>query len=236
MSSSPQRVRFRLRLRKPHTRASVSILSRCCLGCLFHAGRRAHLDPAVTVRAYATAIAQLEAFLIGRGLPTTMADLQAGSARPASSTGWSRRARSPASPMTTIRPPAAPLPHQRVLTGEEIAALLAACAGPDVRDAAIPPLARDRPAPHRAGCAAQLDDVDLDLDRPTTTRHPVRPGGRTGQHVRGGALRRGVGGAADAPRREAPGASAPGGRDAPSWISEWHTWPASSRPAPHREP
>jgi len=66
MSSSPQRVRFRLRLRKPHTRASVSILSRCCLGCLFHAGRRAHLDPAVTVRAYATAIAQLEAFLIGR--------------------------------------------------------------------------------------------------------------------------------------------------------------------------
>jgi len=118
---------------------------------------------AATRTAYATAIAQLEAFVVVHRLSIRVADLQPDQLEAFVVSLYERGLRPttilaryqalvqffdwlvdedelPASPMTSIRPPAAALPSPRLLAGEEIAALLAACTGPafeDLRDAAI---------------------------------------------------------------------------------------------------
>ena len=145
---------------------------------------------AATRSAYATAIAQLEAFLIERRLPTRVADLQPDQLEAFVVSLYERGLRPttilaryqalvqffdwlvdedelPASPMTATRPPAAVLPSPRVLVGEEIAALLAACAGPafeDLRDAAIIRLFVETGLRRSELAALQLDDVDLELN------------------------------------------------------------------------
>jgi site-specific recombinase XerD len=70
------------------------------------------------------------------------------------------------SPMASIRAPAARLPEPQILTGEEIASLLAACAGDtfeELRDAAILRLLLDTGMRRTELAALQLDDLDLDL-------------------------------------------------------------------------
>ena len=69
------------------------------------------------------------------------------------------------SPMASIRAPAARLPEPRVLTGKEIAALLAAGDGDaleDLRDAAIIRLLLETGMRHSELAALQLADLDLD--------------------------------------------------------------------------
>ena len=71
------------------------------------------------------------------------------------------------SPMASIRAPAASLPEPRILTSEEIAALLAVCDGhtfEDLRDTAVIRLLLDTGLRHTELAALQLDDVDLNLD------------------------------------------------------------------------
>jgi len=145
---------------------------------------------AATRRAYATATARLEAFLIEHGLPTRVAGLQPDQLEAFVVSLYARGLRPttilaryqalarffdwlvdedelPASPMTSIRPPAAVLPSPRVLVGEEIAALLAACAGPafeDLRDFAMIRLFVETGLRRSELAALQLDDVDLELN------------------------------------------------------------------------
>jgi site-specific recombinase XerD len=141
-----------------------------------------------TRRAYSTAIAQLEAFLVERGLPTSVTELTPDhleafiislyerGMRPttilarhhalSSFFGWLVAENELAtSPMASIRAPVARLPAPQVLTGEEIAALLGACDGDafeDLRDMAIIRLLLDTGMRRSELAALQLDDLDLD--------------------------------------------------------------------------
>lgn len=143
-----------------------------------------------TRRAYATAVAQLEAFLIKYRWPTRVTNLQpeqleafvvslyARGLRPTTILAryhalvrffdWLVDEREmTGSPMTPIRAPVADLPDPQVLAGEEIAALLAACAGPafeDLRDAAMIRLLCETGLRRAELAALRLDDVDLDLN------------------------------------------------------------------------
>jgi site-specific recombinase XerD len=142
-----------------------------------------------TRSAYTTAIVQLEAFLLERGLPTVVTELTPGhieafivslyerGMQPTTVLarhhalsrffGWLvAESELATSPMASIRAPAARLPEPQVLTGEEIAALLAACNGDtfeDLRDTAIIRLLLDTGLRRTELAALQLDDVDLDL-------------------------------------------------------------------------
>lgn len=142
-----------------------------------------------TRRAYTAAIVQLEAFLVERGLPTTVTaltpdhieafivSLYERGMRPTTILarhhalsrffGWLVAENELAtSPMASIRAPAARLPEPGVLTVEEIAALLAACDGDtfeDLRDTAIIRLLLDTGLRRTELAALQLDDLDLDL-------------------------------------------------------------------------
>ena len=142
-----------------------------------------------TRRAYTAAIVQLEAFLVERGLPTTVTELTADHLEAFIVSLYERGMRSTtilarhhalsrffgwlvaenelaASPMASIRAPAARLPEPQVVTGEEIAALLAACDGDtfeDLRDRAIILLCLDTGLRGAELAALQLDDVALDL-------------------------------------------------------------------------
>jgi site-specific recombinase XerD len=141
-----------------------------------------------TRRAYTAAIAQLEAFLLDRGLPTTVTELTPDhleafivslyerGMRPTTILarhhalsrffGWLVAENELAtSPMASIRAPAARLPEPQVLSGEEIAALLAACDGDafeELRDTAMIRLLLDTGLRHTELAALQLDDLDLD--------------------------------------------------------------------------
>lgn len=140
--------------------------------------------------AYVTAVAQLERFLADQRLPTMVADLQPDhlgaffvelyerGMRPttilarhhalARFFGWLVEENElTASPMAAIRAPAATLPHPRVLTRDEITALLAACDGDafeDLRDAAMIRLFIDTGLRRTELAGLQLEDVDLDLN------------------------------------------------------------------------
>lgn len=142
-----------------------------------------------TRRAYAATIAQFEAFLTDQRLPTTVTTLEPDRLEAFFVSLYERGlsvatvlARHHAlarffswlveeneladSPMAGIRAPAATLPHPPVLTNDEVAALLAACAGPgfkDLRDAAMVHLFVDTGLRCTELAALQLDDIDLDL-------------------------------------------------------------------------
>jgi site-specific recombinase XerD len=141
-----------------------------------------------TRSAYTAAIVQLEAFLLERGMPTTVTELTPDhleafivslyerGMRPTTILarhhalsrffGWLVTENELAtSPMASIRAPSARLPEPQVLTGEEIAALLAACEGDafeNLRDVAIIRLLLDTGMRHSELAALHLDDVDLD--------------------------------------------------------------------------
>jgi site-specific recombinase XerD len=141
-----------------------------------------------TRRAYAAAIEQLEAFLVARGLPTSVTELTPDhleafivsqyerGMRPTTILarhhalsrffGWLVAENELAtSPMASIRAPTARLPEPQVLTGEEIAALLAACQGDafeDLRDTSILRLFLDTGLRRTELAELQLDDVDLE--------------------------------------------------------------------------
>jgi site-specific recombinase XerC len=83
-----------------------------------------------------------------------------------------------ASPMAFIRAPAARLPEPQVVTGDEFAALLAACAGnafEDLRDTAIIRLLLDTGLRHTELAALQLDDLDLDSQTAYVAGHGLIP-------------------------------------------------------------
>lgn len=150
-----------------------------------------------TRSAYIAAIEQLEAFLVERGLPTTLTELQPDhleafivslyerGMRPTTILarhhalsrffGWLVAENELAtSPMVSIRPPAASLPEPRMLTSEEIAVALAACDGDafeDLRDVAIIRLFLDTGLRRSELAALQLDDVDLDLSTAYVAGH-----------------------------------------------------------------
>jgi site-specific recombinase XerD len=141
-----------------------------------------------TRRAYNAAVAQLEAFLVERGLPTAVTELTPDHLeafivslhqRGMRSTtilarhhalsrffGWLVAENELAtSPMASIPAPAARLPEPQVLTGEEVAALLASCDGDEfeyLRDTAIIRLLLDTGLRATELAALQLDDLDLD--------------------------------------------------------------------------
>jgi site-specific recombinase XerD len=142
-----------------------------------------------TRRAYSAAIVQLEAFLLERGLPTSVTELTPDHLE-AFIVSPNERGMRPTtilarhhalsrffawlvaedelatSPMASIRAPAARLPEPQILIGEEIAALLAACEGDafeDLRDAAIIRLLLGTGMRRSELAALQLDDLDLDL-------------------------------------------------------------------------
>jgi len=148
-----------------------------------------HRTPA-TRNAYTAAIEQLEAFLVERGLPTSVTELTPGhleafivslyerGMRPTTILarhhalsrffGWLVAENELAtSPMASIRAPAATLPEPQVLTSEEIAALLAACEGDafeDLRDVAMILLFLDTGLRRTELAELQLDNVDLESD------------------------------------------------------------------------
>jgi len=150
-----------------------------------------------TRRAYSAAIVQLEAFLLDRGLPTTVTELTPDhleafivslyerGMRPTTVLarhhalsrfcGWLVDENELAtSPMASIRAPAARLPEPQVLTGAEIAAVLAACDGDafeDLRDAAIVRLLLDTGLRRKELAALRLDDLDLDLSTAYVAGH-----------------------------------------------------------------
>jgi len=141
-----------------------------------------------TRSAYGAAIVQLEAFLVERGLPSAVTELTPDhleafivslyerGMRPTTILarhhalsrffGWLVAENELAtSPMASIRAPAARLPEPQVLSGEEIAALLAACDGDafeDLRDTALIRLLLDTGLRHTELAALQLADLDLD--------------------------------------------------------------------------
>jgi site-specific recombinase XerD len=144
---------------------------------------------AATRRAYSTAIVQLEAFLLERGLPTTVTELTPDHLEAFIVSFYERGLRPTtilarhqalsrffawlvaenelaATPLASIRAPTAKLPEPRVLSGEEIAVLLAACHGDafeDLRDTAMIQLLLDTGLRRTELAGLQLDDLDLDL-------------------------------------------------------------------------
>jgi site-specific recombinase XerD len=169
-----------------------------------------------TRRAYSAAIDQLEAFLVERRLPATVTELTPDHLEAFIVSLYERGMRPTTilarhhalsrffawlvaedelatSPMASIRAPAARLPEPQVLTGEEIAALLATCAGnafENLRDMAIIRLLLDTGMRHSELAALHLDDVDLDSQTGYVAGHgrilraapfdrPRRPGSRT---------------------------------------------------------
>jgi site-specific recombinase XerC len=150
-----------------------------------------------TRSAYTAVIVQLEAFLLARGMPTTVTELTPDhleafivslyerGMRPTTILarhqalsrifGWLVAENELAtSPMASIRAPAARLPEPQVLTSEEIATLLAACDGDafeDLRDVAIIRLGLDTGMRHTELAALQLDDLDLDSQTAYVTGH-----------------------------------------------------------------
>lgn len=150
-----------------------------------------------TRSAYTAAIVQLEAFLVARGMPTAVTALQPDHLEAFIVSLYERGMRPTTilarhhalsrffrwlvaenelatSPMASIRAPAATPAEPQLLTGEEIAALLAACDGgafEDLRDLAIIRLFLDTGMRRAELAALQLDDVDLDLNTAYVAGH-----------------------------------------------------------------
>ncbi len=143
-----------------------------------------------TRRAYVAAITQLDAFLTARGLPTTVRQLRPDDVEAFFVSLYERRLRQSTiatrhqalsrffswlvaegelatSPMAGLPRPAASLPQPTVLSGAQVDALLAACAGSafeDVRDAAVIRLFGDTGLRLTEMAGLQLDDVDLERE------------------------------------------------------------------------
>ena len=145
---------------------------------------------AATRAAYGAVIDQLEAFLAGQRLPTTVRQLQPDHVdaffvslherqlRPSTILarhhalsrffGWLvAEGELEASPMAQLPRPAARLGQPTVLTADQIRALLGACAGAafeDLRDAALIRLFVDTGLRLTEMAALEMDDIDLDSD------------------------------------------------------------------------